>query len=138
MSDFIKVEDSLIKTGLSYVKTHEWINLNETPSTMGISDYAQKKLHDVVYVELPKVGARVSKGAPLCALESVKAIAEAHSPVEGVVIQVNELLNERPELINKDPYGQGWLVRIEVLEKGELLTPDEYSVLVQKLMASKR
>jgi glycine cleavage system H protein len=135
MPDSIQVGDSLVKTGLRYSKTHEWINLNESPSSVGISDYAQKSLHDLVYVELPKVGQSLTKGSILCTLESVKAVAEAYSPVDGEVVQVNEVLSESPELVNKDPYGRGWLVKIKV--KGEtksLLSPEEYSDIVKKLL----
>lgn len=139
MPEFIDVEGNLIKRGLSYAKTHEWITPNETPATLGISDYAQRRLHDVVYVEMPKAGARLSRGSVLCTLESVKAVAETYSPVDGIIVQVNELLNEKPELVNKDPYGQGWLVKIEAQSwSGDMLTPERYSALIKNLLAAGR
>jgi glycine cleavage system H protein len=135
MSESIKVGDSQVRAGLRYSKTHEWINLNETPSSVGISDYAQKSLHDLVYVELPKVGQSLAKGSLLCTLESVKAVAEAYSPVNGVVVQVNDILTESPELVNKDPYGRGWLVKLKISgDTGSLLSPEEYAETVRKLL----
>ena len=134
MPESIVVGSSVIKTGLYYAKTHEWINLDESPSTVGISDYAQKTLHDLVYAELPKVGQLIKMGTTLCTLESIKAVAEVYAPVDGVVKEINTDLSDRPELINKDPYGAGWLVKLEV--KGEnslLLKPEQYAEIVKNL-----
>jgi glycine cleavage system H protein len=134
MPESIVVGSSVIKTGLCYAKTHEWINLDESPSTVGISDYAQKTLHDLVYAELPKVGQLIKMGTTLCTLESIKAVAEVYAPVDGVVKEINTDLSDRPELINKDPYGAGWLVKLEV--KGEnslLLKPEQYAEIVKNL-----
>jgi len=129
----IKVGDNIIKAGLRYAPTHEWINLQEKPSRVGISDYAQRTLHDLVYVELPKVGQSFKKGATLCSLESIKAVAEVYAPVDCTVVEVNDALSERPELINKDPYGEGWLVKIDVKGGGDsLLTPEAYAEAVKK------
>lgn len=133
MPEPIKVGESVIKAGLRYAPTHEWINLQERPSTVGISDYAQRTLHDLVYVEFPKVGQSIKKGATLCSLESIKAVAEVYAPLDCTVAEVNETLLDKPELINKDPYGEGWLVKVDVKGSGDLLlTPEAYAEAVKK------
>ncbi|MDI9609123.1 MAG: glycine cleavage system protein GcvH [Candidatus Verstraetearchaeota archaeon] len=133
MSDFIDVGGNLIKKGLKYAKTHEWIDLSSSPSKVGISDFAQRSLHDVVYADLPKVGQAVKRGLTLCTLESIKAVAEVYSPVDGVVTEVNSELESNPELINKDPYGNGWLVKLKVTGGMEgLIGAEDYSELVRK------
>jgi glycine cleavage system H protein len=134
MPESIVVGNSVIKTGLYYSKTHEWINLGESPSTVGISDYAQRSLHDLVYAELPKVGQFVKAGTILCTLESIKAVAEVYAPVDGVVKEINADLADRPELINKDPYGAGWLVKLDVKGKNAmLLSHEKYAEIVKNL-----
>ncbi|MDH7555352.1 MAG: glycine cleavage system protein GcvH [Candidatus Methanosuratincola sp.] len=133
MSDFIDVSGNLVKKGLKYAKTHEWIDLSSSPSKVGISDFAQRSLHDVVYADLPKVGQAVKRGLPLCTLESIKAVAEVYSPVDGMVVEVNSELESKPELVNKDPYGNGWLVKLQVTGGTDgLLGAEEYSDLVRK------
>jgi glycine cleavage system H protein len=133
MPKSIKVGENLIKTDLRYAPTHEWINLQEKPSTVGISDYAQRTLHDLVYVEFPEVGQSVKKGETICSLESIKAVAEVYAPVDCTVAEVNKALMDRPELINKDPYGEGWLVKVDVKGGGDLLlTPEAYAEVVKK------
>lgn len=134
MPESIVVGNSVIKAGLHYSKTHEWINLGESPSTVGISDYAQRTLHDLVYAELPKVGQFIKMGTTLCTLESIKAVAEVYAPVDGVVKEVNTDLDDKPELINKDPYGAGWLVKLEVKGKNAmLLKPEQYAEVLKNL-----
>jgi glycine cleavage system H protein len=134
MAESIIVGKNLIRRGLLYTRTHEWIDPAESPSRIGISDYAQRSLHDVVYVELPKIGALVKKGSTLCTLESIKAVAEAYSPIDGTIIAINEELGDSPELVNKDPYGRGWLVKVEVNgSKESLLTAEDYVEFVKKL-----
>jgi len=133
MSDFIDVSGNTVKTGLRYAQTHEWIDLSQSPSPAGISDFAQKSLHDLVFVELPKVGQALKKGTTMCTLESIKAVAEVYAPVDGIVAEVNKELESAPELINKDPYGQGWLLKIDVKGGAEpLLTPEAYAEAVKK------
>lgn len=126
--------NSLVKKGLLYTKTHEWVDPSSSPLLVGISDYAQKSLHDVVYVELPKVGSPAKRGSAMCTLESIKAVAEVYSPLDGVVAAVNEELGNSPELVNKDPYGKGWLVKLDakVPDQG-LLTSEEYAEYVKRL-----
>ncbi len=135
MSNAIDAGGNSIKAGLKYAATHEWIDLSSSPAKVGISDYAQKSLHDVVFVELPKVGQILKKGTTMCTLESIKAVAEAYAPVDGVVIAVNGVLESKPELVNKDPYGEGWLIKVEVKgEPGRLFSPEEYADSVKKML----
>jgi glycine cleavage system H protein len=97
---------------LSYTATHEWVRRDEGGVTVGITDYAQRELTDVVFIELPKVGRRLEVGEEICALESVKTVAYIYAPVAGVIAAVNEALRKQPSLINQDPYGEGWIVRL--------------------------
>jgi len=97
-----------------YSESHEWVRIEGTTATVGITQYAQEQLGDVVFVELPAVGRGVAKGEAIGTIESVKAVSELFSPVAGTVSAVNAELESRPELVNQDPYGGGWLVRLEV------------------------
>ncbi len=97
-----------------YTKTHEWVKVAGTEATVGITQYAQEQLGDVVFVELPSAGKKVEKAAPLGNIESVKAVSEVFAPVSGEVVASNDELEGHPELVNQDPYGKGWLVRIAV------------------------
>lgn len=96
-----------------YTETHEWVKMAEGVAIVGISDYAQHALSDLVYIELPAVGKSVEKGSTLVTLESVKAVGEVYAPVSGEVIAVNTGLTEHPEVINEDPFGKGWLVQVQ-------------------------
>lgn len=97
---------------LRYTATHEWLRREGDAVTMGITDYAQGELTDVVFVEIPEVGRHVSAGDEICALESVKAVAYVYAPVSGTISAVNERLKTEPELVNQQPYGDGWIVRL--------------------------
>jgi glycine cleavage system H protein len=97
-------------TDLQYTKDHEWIRVAGGTATVGITDHAQKQLGDVVYVELPKVSDKFDTGEPFGSIESVKAVSEVYMPVSGEVTSVNETLTDSPELINDDPYGEGWMI----------------------------
>jgi glycine cleavage system H protein len=99
---------------LRYTKEHEWVRLQGGVATVGITDYAQHELGDVVYVELPKVGAKLTAGQSLGTVESVKAVSEIYSPVAGEVTEVNSALGPNPETINKDPHGEAWLIKLKV------------------------
>ncbi len=114
---------------LYYAKTHEWIRLDGENGTVGITDHAQHELTDVVYVELPQVGAAVTAGQQVCVVESVKAASDIYSPISGTITSVNEALSSNPALINTDPFGEGWIFRLKV-EAGEeieeLLSPGQY------------
>ena len=128
-----------IPDNLSYTKTHEWVKVTGRTAMIGITDFAQEELHEIVFVELPDVGKSVQKGSEFSAVESVKARSEIFSPVSGKVTKVNGALVEsstpaRPELLNDDPYGGGWMVEIELSDIEEikgLLSPDEYRKLVE-------
>jgi|SRR5208283_5709384 len=105
---------------LKYTKEHEWVRVNGNRVTAGVTDFAQSQLGDIVYVELPAVGAKVNKGESFSVLESVKAVSDIYAPVTGVVVDVNQMLDKAPEHVNKDPYGQGWIVIIEMNDQAEL------------------
>jgi glycine cleavage system H protein len=112
-----------------YAKSHEYVHLEGDIGTIGITEYAQKELGDVVFVELPQVGSQLEHADELGSIESVKAVSELFAPVSGEVIEVNELLRDKPELVNTDPYGDGWMIRIRLSnpeEFEELMTAEEY------------
>ncbi len=119
-----------------YTKTDEWAKLeDENRVRIGITDYAQKELHDIIGIELPEKGAFVKKGDTLGSLESVKATSDYYSPVSGKIVEVNERLIDEPELLNTDPYGEGWIAVIEISDKTEyesLLSAEEYAELIKE------
>ena len=129
-----------IPEDLLYTKEHVWLRVKGKSATVGITDYAQKKLREIIYVELPNVGQNVGENEPLATLESVKASAEVYSPIEGKVIEVNSKLIDSPELINDDPYEEGWIVRVEMSEESELeklMEADEYRKYLEDLEESR-
>ena len=101
-------------TGYRFSQTHEWVKESGSAATIGITEYAQSQLGDVVYVELPGPGTEISAGAKFGVVESVKAASDLYSPVAGKVVEANPQLAEKPELINQEPYGQGWMLKIEL------------------------
>jgi glycine cleavage system H protein len=103
---------------LQYTETHEWLRLDGETATVGITDHAQAELTDIVYVELPKVDAALAAGQPAAVVESVKAASDIYSPIGGTVVEINPALEGDPGLVNRDPYGDGWLFRLRV-EAGE-------------------
>jgi len=109
-----------IPEGLRYTKDHEWAKLEGKRVRIGITDHAQTELTDVVYVELPPVGKVVKQGEPIGTVESVKAVSEIFAPVTGKVVEVNKTLAEQPELVNKDPYGSGWMTVVEASDPTEV------------------
>ena len=104
-----------------YTKEHEWILAEGDTGTIGITDHAQEELGDIVYVDVPKVGARVERGKSLGSVESVKAVSDVYSPVGGEVTAVNETLADAPETLNRDPHGAGWLVKVRLSAPAEIL-----------------
>jgi glycine cleavage system H protein len=117
-----------------YTKEHEWVFVEADTGAVGITFHAQEQLGDIVYVDLPKVGAKVSKGGTLGSVESVKAVSEIFSPVAGVVIAVNESLVNAPEKMNQDPHAEGWIAKIKLsdpAESGGLMTAAEYQAYSQ-------
>jgi len=120
---------------LKYTHEHEWARVEGARATMGITDYAQDALGDIVYVDLPAVGVTVSSGAALGEVVSTKSVSELFSPVSGTVTERNDELDKHPEVINADPYGQGWLLVIEMSDPSEaeqLLDASDYSKLVEE------
>jgi glycine cleavage system H protein len=120
---------------LKYTKDHEWILVSGEIGTVGITDHAQGELGDVVFVELPAVGKTVKQHDSFGTIEAVKAVSDLYSPVSGSIVEVNKELNANPELVNKDPYGKGWMVKMKLSNAGEisgLLDPAAYKALVGK------
>lgn len=125
---------SNVPEGLYYSKDHEWLRVEGDAGTIGITDHAQSALGDVVYVELPKTGEKFGAHDVFGSVESVKAVSEIYFPVAGEVTEVNESLNDEPEKVNSDPYGEGWMVRIKLTSPGHvdsLLSPAEYEDFIK-------
>jgi glycine cleavage system H protein len=119
--------------GLLYSKEHEWVKLDGEVATVGITDYAQNSLGDIVYVELPRIGQAVTQHASVGVVESVKAVSDLFTPVGGEVLEINPALESDPALVNREPFGQGWLYKLRVGNVGEkdaLLSPADYDALV--------
>ena len=117
-----------IPNELSYTKDHEWVSSVDQVFTMGITDYAQAALGDIVYVQLPKVGESVIAGKVCGEVESTKSVSDIYAPVTGTIVAINDALSNSPETINSDPYGGGWLAKIEVTSApSELLTATQYA-----------
>ena len=110
---------SNVPEGLRYTKDHEWAKLEGKRARIGITDFAQDQLTDVVYVELPPIGKAVKQGEPIGTVESVKAVSEIFAPISGTVVDVNKALVDKPELVNKDPYDDGWMVVLDVTEPAQ-------------------
>jgi glycine cleavage system H protein len=120
---------------LLYTKEHEWIRVDESVGLIGITDHAQRELGDIVYVELPKVGDHVTAKEAFGTVESVKAVSDLYSPVTGKVIGVNSKLQNTPELLNADPHGEAWLIRVQLSDRSEtekLMTAEEYEAYVRE------
>jgi glycine cleavage system H protein len=120
-------------TNFKYTKDHEWIEISGDSGKVGITDYAQKQLGDVVYLELPKVGTKLTQGQSFGTIESVKAVSELYAPVAGEVVEVNEALKSKPEQVNTDPHGS-WLIAVKLTnatEAGGLLDASQYDDLVK-------
>ncbi|MDI3280808.1 MAG: glycine cleavage system protein GcvH [Bacillota bacterium] len=121
---------------LKYSREHQWARVEGGRAVMGITFYAQEELGDVVYLELPAVGDEVTAGRPMARVESVKAVSDIHAPVSGRVVEVNTALEESPELVNSDPYGEGWIAVIELSDPSELedlLDADAYQSYLNQL-----
>jgi glycine cleavage system H protein len=124
-----------IPQGLKFSKEHEWVTTEDSVATVGISDHAQEQLGEIVYIELPAVGEKISKDDPFGVVESVKAVSDIYAPVSGTVIEVNEDLPDTPEVVNEDPYGDGWLIKVRVSDPTDLedlMDADEYAELVAR------
>jgi glycine cleavage system H protein len=121
-----------IPDDLQYTKSHEWVRMEDGTATIGITDHAQEELGDVVFVELPDVGATIEAGDSFGTVESVKAVSDLYTPVGGEVVEVNSSLEDSPEKINDDPYGEGWIVKLSTSEEADLLSPEEYEKVVEE------
>ena len=124
-----------IPQGLKYSKEHEWVATEDSVATIGISDHAQDQLGEIVYIELPAVGDKISKDDPFGVVESVKAVSDIYAPVTGTVIEINEDLPESPETVNEDPYGDGWLIKVKITDMSDLedlMDAEEYAELLAR------
>ncbi|HZC85138.1 MAG TPA: glycine cleavage system protein GcvH [Rubrobacter sp.] len=121
-----------IPEDLQYTKSHEWVRIEGDTATIGITDHAQDELGDVVFVELPEEGATFDTGESFGTVESVKAVSDLYTPVGGEVVEVNSALEDAPENINEDPYGEGWIVKLRTTDGADLLSPEEYEKVVEE------
>lgn len=122
-----------VPTDRRYTSSHEYVRLSGKEATVGVTAYAAEQLGDIVFVEMPTVGREIKKGENFGVVESVKAVSDLYSPVSGKVIEVNEKLEGEPSLVNDDPFGEGWILKLEATnpaELDEILTPDKYEELV--------
>jgi len=123
-----------IPADLKYTKDHEWVRIDGDTATFGITDHAQEALGDIVFVELPEIGRTVDAGEAYAVVESVKAVSDVFAPVAGEIIAVNEALESEPEKVNTDPYGSGWIAKINIADgtSSELLSDDEYNTFIEE------
>ena len=122
-------------TDRKYSKEHEWLKIDGDAAVIGITDYAQEQLGDVVYVDLPETGATITQFEKMGEIESVKAVSDLFTPASGEVLEVNQQVVEKPELVNSDPHGEGWLIRVRLSDPSEadkLLSSEEYDALTKE------
>ena len=125
----------MIEEELLYTRDHEWVKLEGNRATVGVTDFAQHSLGDIVYVDLPAVGTKIEAGATLATVESVKAVSEVFAPLGGAVVKINEDLPRSPESVNQDPYGQGWIAVLEIAQPDQvksLLSAKDYEPLAKE------
>ncbi len=123
----------MVPKDLLYSEQHEWIRAEDGTAIVGITDYAQKELGDIVFVELPAVGEQLTQAEPFGTVEAVKAVSEIYAPVSGEVMEINEKLDGTPQIINSEPYGEGWMIKIKLdneKELEDLLSAEEYRQLI--------
>ncbi len=137
----MKVDDYDVPDGLHYTKEHEWMSVENGLCRVGITDYAQKSLHEVVYVDLPQLGKNLAQNAAFGTVESVKAVSELYSPVSGDVTERNEKLVQSPESVNQDPYGAGWIVIVKPsqleADMKTLLSAESYAAFLMEVIKKK-
>jgi len=124
-----------VPDNLKYTREHEWARIRGKTATIGITNYAQDQLGDIVYVELPDVADEVAKDEQFGTIESVKTVSDLFSPVSGEVLKINEQLEDRPELVNEDPYGDGWMIQVQITDPDELddlMSTEEYEAFVEE------
>jgi glycine cleavage system H protein len=120
---------------LRYTKEHEWVKIEDGKATIGITDFAQSELGDIVFVELPEVGDEIAKDQPFGSVESVKTVSELYAPVSGTVVAINEELSDNPEYVNESPYGTAWMITVELSVEAEvedLMDADAYAELIEQ------
>ncbi|MCA9732810.1 MAG: glycine cleavage system protein GcvH [Deferribacteres bacterium] len=120
---------------LRYTEDHEWVLVKNGIATVGITDYAQSELGDIVFVELPEEESETAQGEPFGTIEAVKAVSDLIAPISGEVIEVNASLDDEPEAVNSDPYGAGWMIKVKMSDESEvdnLLSPESYSEMIDK------
>lgn len=120
---------------MKYAKSHEWIKIEGNTATVGISDHAQEQLSDIVFVDLPDTGTEINKGDDFMSIESVKSASDIYAPVSGTITEVNEALNDEPELVNQSAEDQGWLIKMDINDESEasdLLDKDSYSAFIEE------
>ena len=114
------MSDTNIPDDLSYTEEHEWVSQDSEICAVGVTDYAQSQLGDIVFVELPEVGELIKRGQPFGTIEAVKTVSDLYAPVSGEVVEINQSLEENADQINSDPYGDGWIIKIHIEEKSDL------------------
>jgi len=133
----MRVLDYDVPDDLYYSKEHEWVRVEGKTAVFGITDYAQKSLHEIVYVETPKVNSHIKQFQSVGSVESVKSVSDLFAPVSGKITEVNKELAESPELLNEDPYGKGWIAKVELAnfeeDKKNLLTAEQYAKYIKSL-----
>ncbi|MEM2083532.1 MAG: glycine cleavage system protein GcvH [Nitrososphaerota archaeon] len=138
----IEIEGYKIIKNLLYSKDHVWIKIENNKAKIGITDYIQKNLHDIVYIELPEINSNIHQGKKLALMESIKTISEIHSPLTGKILKINEELKSKPGLINESPYEDGWIAIIEPInfekEKSNLLNFKEYVEYIRKIIEKEK
>ncbi len=120
-----------------FTKEHEWIKKEDDVASIGITEYAQKELGDIVYVDLPSVGDTITKGDACSNIESVKAVSDIYAPITGEIIEINETLEDKPELLNQDPYGEGWIFKVRIDDSDELeelMNHEEYEEYLKGIL----
>lgn len=127
------MSDTKIPEHLAYTEDHEWLSQDSDISTIGITDYAQSELGDIVFVELPEIGSQIQQGEPFGTIEAVKTVEDLIAPVSGEVLEINDSLEDSAEQVNQDPYGAGWMIKIRLEDPAELerlISPQEYADLI--------
>lgn len=123
-----------VPADLKYTEEHEWVKVDGETALIGITDYAQGELGDVVFVELPDVGNKIITGDPFGTIEAVKAVSDLFAPVDGEVLEINESLNDTPEIVNKSPYNDGWMIKIKITDSAaidQLMDADAYKAMIE-------
>ena len=122
-----------IPANLYYTKDHEWVKVNDCIATIGITNYAQSELGDIIFIEFPEVGSNCNIGDAIGTIEAVKTVADLYSPMKGTIKEINNILENTPESINTDPYGKGWIIKLNISNEklSDLLTANQYEKLIQ-------